>query len=70
MFTFVRVEGNGNVGTAIFKARYPDGSIWWVVALYELRAGKFAHTTMFFAPIFEAPDWRQPFVERREVPPV
>ncbi|MDP9275144.1 MAG: nuclear transport factor 2 family protein, partial [Chloroflexota bacterium] len=33
-FTFVRVEGTGNVGTAAFKARYPDGSLWWVIILY------------------------------------
>ena len=64
-FTFVRVEGTGNVGTAAFKARYPDGSVWWVIILYELRGDKVAKSTAFFAPIFEAPEWRKPYVDSR-----
>jgi SnoaL-like domain len=62
-FTFVRVEGSGNVGTAAFKARYPNGSTWWIVILYELRGDRLAKATAFFAPIFEAPEWRKPYVE-------
>lgn len=62
-FTFVRVEGTGNVGTAAFKARYPDGSEWWVIILYELRGDKVAKSTAFFAPLFEAPEWRKPYVD-------
>ena len=67
-FTFVRVEGTGNVGTAAFKARYPDGSQWWVVILYELRGDKVAKSTAFFAPMFEAPEWRKPYVDRTGAP--
>jgi SnoaL-like protein len=62
-FTFVRAEGTGNVGTAAFKARYPDGSTWWIVMLYELRGDRLAKATAFFAPLFEAPAWRKPYVE-------
>jgi ketosteroid isomerase-like protein len=65
-FTFVRVEGTGNVGTAAFKVRYADGSMWWVIVLYELRGDKIAKSTAFYAPVFEAPEWRKPWVERRE----
>jgi len=65
-FTFVRVEGTGNLGTAAFKARYPNGSVWWVIVLYELRGDKVAKSTAFYAPVFEAPEWRKPWVEHRE----
>ena len=63
-FTVVRVEGAGNVGTFALKTRYPDGSVWWTIGLYELRDGRVARATMFFAPEFEAPAWRAPFVQR------
>jgi hypothetical protein len=65
-FTFVRVEGTGNVGTAAFKARYADGSVWWVIVLYELRGEKIAKSTTFYAPLFEAPEWRKRWVEHPE----
>ena len=68
-FTFVRAEGTGNVGVSARRARYPDGSAWWVVNFYELHDGRLARSTTFFAPAFEAPDWRKPFVEQREAPP-
>jgi hypothetical protein len=62
-FTFVRAEGAGNKGTAALKTRYPDGSIWWIIMLYELRADRLARATFFFAPTFEAPEWRKPYVD-------
>ncbi len=62
-FTLIHAEGTGNVGTATFRNRYPDGSIWWVINLVEMRGDKIARSTMFFAPIFEAPEWRKPYVE-------
>jgi len=63
-FTFVRVEGRGNVGTAAFKGRYPDGTTWWIILLYELRGDRLAKATAFFAPTFEAPEWRKPYVDK------
>jgi hypothetical protein len=63
MFTVVRVEGSGTVGTATFKNRYPDGSIWWTIQMYELEGDRIARATTFFAPAFEAPEWRTPYVE-------
>lgn len=65
-FTFVRVEGTGNVGTAAFKARYADGSVWWVITIYELRGDKIAKSTAFYAPLFEPPEWRKRYTERPE----
>ena len=66
MFTVMQVEGTGNVGTVTFKTRYPDRSEWWIVILYELRGERIAKATTFFAPVFEAPEWRRPYVELRE----
>lgn len=61
MYTVVAVDGSGNRGTALVRVRYPDGSRWWAVNLYEVRDGKIARSRTFFAPEFEAPDWRVPF---------
>jgi ketosteroid isomerase-like protein len=60
-YTVVAVDGSGDRGTSIIRARYPDGSRWWVVNLYEVRDGKIARSRVFFAPEFEPPDWRAPF---------
>jgi hypothetical protein len=66
-FTIVKADGSGDTATVIFRARYPDGSIWWLTAVYELRDDKVARTTLLFAPAFEAPDWRAPY--REPLPP-
>jgi ketosteroid isomerase-like protein len=68
LFTVVRVQGRGDAGTTTLRARYPDGTWWWIVVIYELRDGRIARSMSFFAPQFAAPAWRAPFVERREVP--
>jgi len=62
------VDGSGDRGTALNRVRYPDGSRWWAVNIYELRDGKVAHSRSFFAPEFEPPDWRAPFREAPEAP--
>ena len=61
MYTVVAVEGSGDRGTAVLRVRYPDGSLWWALNLYELRDGKIAHSRSFFAPDFDAPEWRAPY---------
>ena len=67
-YTLVMVDGGGDRGTALKRVRYPDGSRWWAVNIYELRDGKVAHSRSFFAPEFEPPDWRAPFREAPEAP--
>jgi hypothetical protein len=62
-FTVVRLEGSGETATVIFRSRYPDGSLWWLTAIYELRGDKIARATMLFAPTFDPPDWRKPYRE-------
>ena len=62
-YTLVAVQGSGDRGTSIIRVRYPDGSIWWAVNLYEVRDGKIVRSRSFFAPEFEPPDWRAPYRE-------
>jgi ketosteroid isomerase-like protein len=64
LFTLVRVQGGGNTGSAAVRIRYPDGSSWWWVRMYELRDGRIARSTEYFAQDFDAPEWRGPWVER------
>lgn len=64
MYTVIIVEGSGNRGIAILRARYPDGSRWWILNVYELRDGLIARSRNFFAPEFAAPDWRLPFSDQ------
>ena len=63
MYTVIAVDGSGSRGTAVIRVRYPDGSRWWVLNLYEIRDGLLGRQRTFFAPEFEAPDWRAPFRE-------
>ena len=64
-FTLVEVSGGGDTFTSAVKARYPDGTDWYVISMVELVDGLMAKATMFFAPLFEAPEWRKPFAEPR-----
>lgn len=62
-YTVIAVEGTGNHGTAIIRIRYPDGSWWYGINIYELRDRLISRSRTYFAPDFEAPDWRGPFRE-------
>jgi hypothetical protein len=64
MYTVVAVEGSGDRGTALFRTRYPDGTYWWLIHLYELEGGRIARVRTLFAPEFEAPAWREPFWDK------
>jgi len=63
-FTVVRVTEAGNAGTGVVRVRYPDGSDWWMIVLFELRDGLLHRQTTFFAQPFAAPAWRSQWVER------
>ena len=60
-YTVIAVDGSGDRGTAVLRVRYPDGSMWWAVNLYELRDGLIARSRTYFAPDFDPPDWRAPY---------
>ena len=63
-FVLVRLTGSGDARTAILKSRYPDNSVWWLVQFIEFAAGKMTKQTIYFAPEFNAPEWRARWVER------
>ena len=64
MYAPLRIEGSGDVYTYVGTATYSNGETWQMIQIIELRQGKIAKTTSWFAAPFEAPEWRAPFVER------
>jgi hypothetical protein len=64
-YTLVEIEGSGTRGTFIARVRYPDGSRWWAVNLYELRDNLIVRCRLFFSPELDPPDWRAPFRTER-----
>lgn len=62
-FTVVQADGSGTRGTGVFRVAYPDGSTWWVINMHELEGDRVRRARLFFAPVFDAPDWRAPFRE-------
>jgi len=67
-FTVIRIEGSGDQFTGIQRARYPDGSVWFVVVVAEMRDGLVYRTESYFAAAFDPPSWRAPYVEVRRPP--
>jgi hypothetical protein len=47
---------------------YPNGETWLFVTLFTMRAGKIWRQVDYYAPKFDAPDWRAPFVEMEHPP--
>lgn len=62
-YTVIGIDGSGDQGTAVIRVRYPDGTWWWAVNLYELRDGLISRSRTYFAQDFEAPEWRAPYRE-------
>ena len=62
-FQMIRVSGDSSPYTTVVSAKYPDGSTWYVVSVIEMRDLKVAKVTSYFAPEYEAPDWRAEWVE-------
>jgi ketosteroid isomerase-like protein len=62
-YTVIEVDGSGATGTAIIRIRYPDGSLWYAINVFELRDGLISRSRTFFAPEFDPPDWRAPYRE-------
>jgi SnoaL-like domain len=62
-FTLVRITGSGNSYTSALRVRYPDGSMWYVITMFELLDGKMIRGSLYFAPFFDPPEWRKPYVE-------
>jgi ketosteroid isomerase-like protein len=63
-FNALRIEGSGDTYTYVGTIRYSAGDVWQIIAIVQLRDGKLARSTTWYAAPFEAPDWRAPFVDR------
>ena len=63
-FSPLRIVGSGDTYTYVGTIRYSAGDAWQLIAIVQLRDGKVARSTTWYAAPFEAPDWRAPFVER------
>ena len=61
--TVLKVVGSGDIWWGEWRMTYPDGQVYHVVDLIELREGLVRRETVYWAPPFEAPAWRRPFVE-------
>jgi hypothetical protein len=62
--TVLQVVGSGDFWWSEWRVTYPDGEVYLVVDLIELRDGLVHRETVYWAPPFEAPAWRAPWVER------
>jgi len=62
-FTLVKVQGVGEELTSYVKAKYPDGSDWYVVTFSSYKDGKIVKRVDFFAPFFDPPAWRSEWAE-------
>jgi hypothetical protein len=63
-FTYGRMLGGGDLFVVEGTIDYGDGVAVRYVGVGELRGGKLAKMTEYFANPFEAPAWRAPFVDR------
>jgi hypothetical protein len=62
--TVRRVRSSGDIATVEVELVYADGSRFQGVSILEVREGKVAHETDYFAQAFTAPQWRAQWVER------
>ena len=61
-FNVVKVADAGDEITSYVKAKFPDGSEWYIVSFTSFRDGKIVKGVDFFAPVYEAPAWRAEWV--------
>ena len=64
----IHLSGSGDHWWGAWVMTYPDGLVYHCIDLIELRDGLVRRETMFWAPPFEAPEWRAPFVDRSDAP--
>ncbi len=60
--TVIRVVGSGDAWWCEWRTTYPDGVTYLCVDLIELRDGLVHRETVYWAPLFDAPAWRAPWV--------
>jgi ketosteroid isomerase-like protein len=60
-----RVVGAGDVWAVEMRSDY-DGRVYHVVMIVEFRDGKILRETRYYADPFDAPEWRDQWVESME----
>lgn len=65
-FSILRIEGSGDQFTYSGTVKYATGETWHMIWIIEIRKGKIARSTTYYAAPFDAPAWRAPYVERME----
>lgn len=63
-FTPSEIRVAGDLAIAEHDGKYPDGSRWFGVSIYELKGGEVFRETSYFSQGFEAPDWRASWVKK------
>ena len=59
------IIGAGDRFAVTGQITYPNGETWHAVSVIELRDGKISKITDYFGAPFEAPAWREPYVEKK-----
>jgi hypothetical protein len=67
-FNYLRMIGGGDVFVVEGTVDYGDGTPVNYVGIGEIRGGKIARVTEYFANPFEAPEWRKGMTGRIEQP--
>jgi ketosteroid isomerase-like protein len=68
-FTPRRIVGDGDLYVLEATLDYGEGAVYQTVFIFELRDGKIARETAYWAQPFPAPEWRARWVERMEPAP-
>jgi ketosteroid isomerase-like protein len=61
-----RIVGEGDLWVLEATLDYGGGAIYQAVFIFEMREGKIARETAYWAESFPAPDWRAAWVERTD----
>ena len=62
----ITVDHGGDTQVYEARVRYPDGVLWPVVGVIEVRQGKVISERSYFCTPFEPPEWRTEFTEPSE----
>ena len=63
--TVMRIAGSGDFWWLEWRTVYPDDAVYLCVSLMQLLDGLVHRETVYWAPPFEAPEWRRPWVDVR-----
>lgn len=63
-FSVKRILGNGDLWITEYTITYKGGQTLYTVSIMEFRNFKVVHETQYFADPFEAPSWRNQWVQR------